>query len=84
MMHGLGAIGYHQSYTYFTWRTAKWEIEAYLRELIEIAPGVRTRVLIRGELMFSLVEIDEGAESPIHDHPEVQMALVLEGAFERH
>ena len=33
MMHGLGSIGYHQSYTYFTWRTAKWEIEAYLREL---------------------------------------------------
>ncbi|MGD9959589.1 alpha-1,4-glucan--maltose-1-phosphate maltosyltransferase [Nocardioides sp.] len=33
MMHGLGAIGFHQSYTYFTWRTAKWEIEAYLREL---------------------------------------------------
>ena len=33
MMHGLGAIGFHQSYTYFTWRTAKWEIEDYLREL---------------------------------------------------
>jgi starch synthase (maltosyl-transferring) len=33
MMHGLGAVGYHQSYTYFTWRTAKWELEAYLTEL---------------------------------------------------
>ena len=33
MMRGLGAIGFHQSYTYFTWRTAKWEIEEYLREL---------------------------------------------------
>ena len=33
MMRGLGAVGYHQSYTYFTWRTAKWEIEDYLREL---------------------------------------------------
>ena len=33
MMHGLGSIGYHQSYTYFTWRNAKWEIEEYLREL---------------------------------------------------
>ena len=33
MMSTLGAIGYHQSYTYFTWRTAKWEIEDYLREL---------------------------------------------------
>jgi starch synthase (maltosyl-transferring) len=33
MMHGLGAIGFHQSYTYFTWRNAKWELEEYLREL---------------------------------------------------
>ncbi|MEZ5092971.1 alpha-1,4-glucan--maltose-1-phosphate maltosyltransferase [Nocardioides sp.] len=33
MMHALGSVGFHQSYTYFTWRTAKWEIEDYLREL---------------------------------------------------
>jgi starch synthase (maltosyl-transferring) len=33
MMQGLGAIGFHQSYTYFTWRNAKWEIEEYLTEL---------------------------------------------------
>lgn len=33
MMHGLGAVGYHQSYTYFTWRTGKREIEDYLREV---------------------------------------------------
>ena len=33
MMQGLGAVGFHQSYTYFTWRNAKWEIEEYLREL---------------------------------------------------
>ena len=33
MMHALGAIGFHQSYTYFTWRTARWELEDYLREV---------------------------------------------------
>jgi starch synthase (maltosyl-transferring) len=33
MMHGLGAIGFHQSYTYYTWRTARWELEDYLREV---------------------------------------------------
>ena len=33
MMHGLGAVGFHQSYTYFTWRNAKWELEEYLREV---------------------------------------------------
>ena len=33
MMHGLGAIGYHQSYTYFTWRTTKHELESYFTEV---------------------------------------------------
>lgn len=33
MMHTLGAVGFHQSYTYFTWRVAKGEIEDYLREV---------------------------------------------------
>ena len=33
MMHGLGAVGFHQSYTYFTWRTGKREIEDYLVEV---------------------------------------------------
>ena len=33
MMHGLGAVGFHQSYTYFTWRTGKRELEDYLREV---------------------------------------------------
>jgi starch synthase (maltosyl-transferring) len=33
MMHTLGKIGFHQSYTYFTWRNSKDELEEYLREL---------------------------------------------------
>jgi starch synthase (maltosyl-transferring) len=33
MMAALGAVGFQQSYTYFTWRTAKWELEDYLREV---------------------------------------------------
>ncbi|MGI8900353.1 MAG: alpha-1,4-glucan--maltose-1-phosphate maltosyltransferase [Nocardioides sp.] len=33
MMRALGTVGFHQSYTYFTWRTAKWEIEQYLTEV---------------------------------------------------
>ena len=34
MMHGLGKIGFTQSYTYFTWRTAKQEIIDYCHELL--------------------------------------------------
>ncbi len=33
LMKGLAKLGFTQSYTYFTWRTAKWELEEYLREL---------------------------------------------------
>ncbi|MFT4263152.1 MAG: alpha-1,4-glucan--maltose-1-phosphate maltosyltransferase [Nocardioides sp.] len=33
MMRTLGAIGFHQSYTYFTWRTARAELEDYLVEV---------------------------------------------------
>jgi starch synthase (maltosyl-transferring) len=33
MMHALGKVGFHQGYTYFTWRNEKWELEEYLTEL---------------------------------------------------
>jgi starch synthase (maltosyl-transferring) len=33
MMHTLGKIGFHQSYTYFTWRNNREELEEYLTEL---------------------------------------------------
>ncbi|TWG99575.1 starch synthase (maltosyl-transferring) [Nocardioides sp. J9] len=33
MMQTLGAVGFHQSYTYFTWRTAKVDVEDYLEEV---------------------------------------------------
>jgi len=33
VMEHLGRIGFTQSYTYFTWRTSKWELETYLTEL---------------------------------------------------
>ena len=33
MMRHLATVGFHQSYTYFTWRNEKWELEAYFTEL---------------------------------------------------
>jgi len=35
MMHALGKAGFHQSYTYFTWRTTKQEIVAYGNEVAQ-------------------------------------------------
>lgn len=33
MMHTLAKIGFHQSYTYFTWRNTKEELESYIQEV---------------------------------------------------
>jgi starch synthase (maltosyl-transferring) len=33
MMHALAMVGFHQSYTYFTWRNARGDLEPYLHEL---------------------------------------------------
>jgi starch synthase (maltosyl-transferring) len=33
VMKRLAKLGFSQSYTYFTWRTEKWELEQYLTEL---------------------------------------------------
>ena len=35
MMHALGKAGFHQSYTYFTWRTSKFELTEYGREVAQ-------------------------------------------------
>ncbi len=33
MMQALATVGFHQSYTYFTWRTTRTELETYLHEV---------------------------------------------------
>jgi starch synthase (maltosyl-transferring) len=39
MMKTLGTIGYHQSYTYFTWRNTRTELETYLHEVSHDTPA---------------------------------------------
>lgn len=41
MMHTLGKVGFHQSYTYFTWRHSAEELREYVEELVESAPYMR-------------------------------------------
>ena len=41
MMHTLGKVGFHQSYTYYTWRESAEELREYLEELVETAPFMR-------------------------------------------
>jgi starch synthase (maltosyl-transferring) len=35
VMYGLAKRGFTQSYTYFTWRNSKWELEEYLKEITQ-------------------------------------------------
>ena len=41
IMHGLGKIGFTQSYTYFTWRTSAAEMREYCAELVAAADYMR-------------------------------------------
>src|SRR4030095_1384597 len=41
IMHGLGRIGFTQSYTYFTWRTYARELRDYCVELVDAADHMR-------------------------------------------
>ncbi|HET7386098.1 MAG TPA: alpha-1,4-glucan--maltose-1-phosphate maltosyltransferase [Nocardioidaceae bacterium] len=52
MMRTLATIGFHQSYTYFTWRNAKWELEEYLAELSH-----RTSAVLRPNLFVNTPDI---------------------------
>jgi len=46
MMHALAKIGFTQSYTYFTWRTTKTELEEYGRELADAAHYMRPNFFV--------------------------------------
>ena len=46
MMHSLAKHGFTQSYTYFTWKTAKWELEEYARELVAAADYMRPNFFV--------------------------------------
>jgi starch synthase (maltosyl-transferring) len=47
MMHALAAIGFHQSYTYFTWRNSATELTEYTQELAgPAAPYMRPNFFV--------------------------------------
>src|SRR4051794_7657679 len=47
MMRALGTVGFQQSYTYFTWRTAKWELAQYFDEVAhETSPVMRPNFFV--------------------------------------
>ncbi len=46
MMHELGKIGFHQSYTYFTWRNTRAELETYAGELVDAGHYMRPNFFV--------------------------------------
>jgi starch synthase (maltosyl-transferring) len=46
MMHELGRIGFTQSYTYFTWRVHKDELQEYVRELVVASTYMRPNFFV--------------------------------------
>jgi starch synthase (maltosyl-transferring) len=45
-MHELGRIGFTQSYTYFTWRTGKQELQEYVEELVAASDYMRPNFFV--------------------------------------
>jgi starch synthase (maltosyl-transferring) len=41
VMHRLAKAGFNQSYTYFAWRSTKWELTQYMSDLAEVATFFR-------------------------------------------
>jgi starch synthase (maltosyl-transferring) len=46
MMHELAKVGFTQSYTYFTWRNTKDEIETYAQQLVDTAHYMRPNFFV--------------------------------------
>ncbi|SNQ46003.1 Alpha-1,4-glucan:maltose-1-phosphate maltosyltransferase 2 [Frankia canadensis] len=46
MMHTLARVGFTQSYTYFTWRNTKWELEEYAGELVAAGHYMRPNFFV--------------------------------------
>ncbi|OBI46191.1 alpha-1,4-glucan--maltose-1-phosphate maltosyltransferase [Mycobacterium kyorinense] len=44
--YGLAKLGFTQSYTYFTWRTAKWELTEFGQEIAEFADFRRPNLFV--------------------------------------
>ncbi|MGE5697155.1 MAG: alpha-1,4-glucan--maltose-1-phosphate maltosyltransferase [Candidatus Sericytochromatia bacterium] len=45
-LYGLAKLGFTQSYTYFTWRTAKWELTEFGREIADHADYARPNLFV--------------------------------------
>ena len=45
-LYGLAKLGFTQSYSYFTWRTAKWELTEYGQELARYADIARANLFV--------------------------------------
>ncbi|MFI0241395.1 maltotransferase domain-containing protein [Streptomyces sp. NPDC016845] len=56
MLHALARVGFHQSYTYFTWRNSKDEVESYLSELAGLG-GEESAAYLRPNLFVNTPDI---------------------------
>ncbi|MFM8218440.1 MAG: cupin domain-containing protein [Planctomycetaceae bacterium] len=49
---------------------------------LEILPGCRTRIPYGQHLMLSYLEMDPGAEVPLHSHPHEQGGILVSGRLQ--
>ena len=57
-------------------------IDRDLLPVIEPVPGCRLRTPFAKHLMLSYLEMDDGAEVPMHSHPHEQGGILLQGRLQ--
>lgn len=51
------------------------------REAREVVPGIHIRTFWGEKMLLSVVDLDPGAELPLHSHPHEQSGTVISGSM---
>jgi quercetin dioxygenase-like cupin family protein len=52
------------------------------RDTKELAPGILARTFWGEKMLAAVVDLDPGAELPLHHHPHEQIGIVISGVIE--
>jgi starch synthase (maltosyl-transferring) len=78
LMTTLAKSGFSQSYTYFTWKNTKWELEDYMAELVAWAPFYRSNAFVNTpDILHEYLQVG----GPPAFHARLVLAATLSPAY---
>jgi starch synthase (maltosyl-transferring) len=77
-MTTLAKVGFSQSYTYFTWKNTKWELEEWMAELVAWAPFYRSNAFVNTpDILHEYLQLG----GPPAFHARLVLAATLSPAY---